>query len=93
MMTRTFTNDCVFDGFIMNAGFETMAAGTASSKYELDKEFEGILGFEEYEGILGFTWFYTYENATFSNPSSWVVQFHGGEFDGKVYSLDEWISS
>ena len=85
MLTRTSTFDYVYDGFIMKADVETMAAtGTVSLKHELDKE---------YEGFLGFTWFWTYENATWGNPSSLVVQFHGGEFDGKVYSLDEWISS
>ena len=77
--TSNTTVDLVYDGFCISADSATKATGTVANRYELDRE---------YDGIVGFTQFLMYENATQNEPSSMVIQFHGGQYDGKTYSVD-----
>lgn len=80
VLTSTTTTEIVYAGFYMSMSAEQPGSGYVANQYMLDRAFQN--------GVKGYTTFLIFENATQNNPSAYVIQIHGGQYDGKAYSFD-----
>lgn len=79
VLTSTTTTEIVYDGFYMSMSAEQPGSGYVASQYMLDRAFQNE--------VKGYTKYLIFENATQDNPSAFVIQIHGGQYDGKAYSI------